>query len=76
MPSITANDPAVGAADATDSFGSPENVGELLFSDYILPFELTGFLLLVAMVGAIVLARGEAVHESTRDLERRLVCQR
>nr|AUG32316.1 NADH dehydrogenase subunit J [Paulinella longichromatophora] len=32
-------------------------IGEHLFSDYLLPFELASVLLLMAMVGAIVLAR-------------------
>jgi NADH-quinone oxidoreductase subunit J len=44
--------PPVGQA-----FGSPAAVGDLLFSEYILPFEVTSLLLLVAMVGAIVLTR-------------------
>ncbi len=41
------------------AFGSPTAVGRLLFSDYLLPFEVTSILLLAAMVGAIVLAREE-----------------
>jgi len=38
-------------------FGSPEAVGQLLFSKYVLPFEITSILLLAAMVGAIILTR-------------------
>ena len=38
-----------------ESTGSPKAIGELLFSGYLLPFEVTSILLLVAMVGAIVL---------------------
>jgi NADH-quinone oxidoreductase subunit J len=34
---------------------SPQAVGLLLFDSYLLPFELTSVLLLVAMIGAIVL---------------------
>lgn len=34
---------------------SPQAVGELLFDSYLLPFEITSVLLLVAMIGAIVL---------------------
>lgn len=34
-------------------------LGQTLFSDYLLPFEVTSILLLVAMVGAIVLIRKE-----------------
>src|SRR5512135_1684064 len=39
------------------AFGSPGQVGANLFSSYLLPFEITSVLLLVAMVGAIVLTR-------------------
>ena len=39
------------------AFGGPVMVGEALFSKYLLPFEVTSVLLLVAMVGAIVLTR-------------------
>lgn len=38
-----------------ESFGSPASVGRLLFSEYLVPFELVSILLLVAMVGTIVL---------------------
>ena len=34
---------------------SPQAVGALLFDSYLLPFEITSVLLLVAMIGAIVL---------------------
>ena len=36
-----------------------KQLGETLFTDYLLPFEVTSILLLVAMVGAIVLIRKE-----------------
>jgi NADH-quinone oxidoreductase subunit J len=36
---------------------TPINVGQFLFREYVLPFELISLLLLVAMVGAIHLAR-------------------
>jgi NADH-quinone oxidoreductase subunit J len=42
-----------------ESFGSPQAVGQLLFSQYLLPFEITSILLLIAMVGAIVLTKKE-----------------
>jgi NADH-quinone oxidoreductase subunit J len=38
--------------------GSPEAIGKLLFSSYLLPFEVTSILLLAAMVGAVVMTRG------------------
>lgn len=40
-----------------EGFGSPASIGQLLFSQYLLPFEITSILLLVAMIGAIVLTR-------------------
>jgi NADH-quinone oxidoreductase subunit J len=40
-------------------FGSPAQVGTVLFSSYLLPFEITSVLLLVGMVGAIVLTKNE-----------------
>ncbi|SRR5581483_3048430 len=40
-----------------DTFGSPQAVGQALFNSYLLPFEITSVLLLVAMVGAIVLTQ-------------------
>ncbi len=39
------------------TFGSPQAVGLALFNQYLLPFEITSVLLLVAMVGAIFLTR-------------------
>ncbi len=41
------------------TFGSPQAVGQALFNQYLLPFEVTSVLLLVAMVGAIVLTLKE-----------------
>jgi NADH-quinone oxidoreductase subunit J len=51
IPQVTAKLPA--------AFGSPTEVGTDLFSRYILPFEITSVLLLVAMIGAIVLTKSE-----------------
>jgi NADH-quinone oxidoreductase subunit J len=42
-----------------EGFGSPAQVGTSLFTTYLLPFEITSVLLLVAMVGAIILTKGE-----------------
>ena len=38
-------------------FGTIESVGLRLFTQYLLPFEITGLLLLVGVVGAVVLAK-------------------
>lgn len=40
-------------------YASPADIGALLFSEYLLPFEITSVLLLVAMIGAIVLTRNQ-----------------
>ncbi len=40
-----------------------EIIGQHFFSDYLLPFELASVLLLVALVGAIILARREYIPE-------------
>jgi len=47
------------AAAIPEGFGSPAAIGTLLYSQYLLPFEVTSVLLLVAMIGAIVLTRKE-----------------
>jgi NADH-quinone oxidoreductase subunit J len=39
------------------SGGSPAEVGRALFADFVLPFEVVSFLLLAALIGAIVLSR-------------------
>ena len=39
--------------------GSTEAVGRALFRQYVLPFEVTSILILVAIIGAIVLGRRE-----------------
>src|SRR5512132_2484786 len=38
-------------------FGTPAQIGELLLTRFLLPFEVASFLLLIAAVGAVVLAR-------------------
>ena len=39
------------------AFGSPKEIGTLLLTKFLLPFELASILLLLAAVGAVVLAR-------------------
>ena len=39
--------------------GGPREIGTALFTTYLLPFEVTSILILVAIIGAIVLARKE-----------------
>jgi NADH-quinone oxidoreductase subunit J len=42
---------------ASQGYGGAEGVARSLFVDFLLPFELTSILLLVAVVGAVVLAQ-------------------
>ena len=54
--------PATAAAAATTSsmsVSNTEEVGWLLYTRYLIPFEVASMLLLVAMIGAIVLAKRE-----------------
>jgi NADH-quinone oxidoreductase subunit J len=37
--------------------GDPQTIGLSIFSDFVLPFEVVSFLLLAALIGAIVLSR-------------------
>jgi NADH-quinone oxidoreductase subunit J len=52
LEAIDSDGPTVNAA-----FGSPGQIGELLLTRFLLPFEVASFLLLIAAVGAVVLAR-------------------
>jgi NADH-quinone oxidoreductase subunit J len=52
--------PALAAASAAlPVSGNTEEVGWLLYTSYLIPFEIASMLLLVAMIGAIVLAKRE-----------------
>lgn len=39
------------------ALGNTQAIGRLLFTDYLLPFEVTSVILLIAIVGAMVLAK-------------------
>jgi NADH-quinone oxidoreductase subunit J len=39
------------------SFGTAQTIGGVLFQTYLLPFELTGLLLLIATIGILMLAK-------------------
>ena len=51
--------PAVPAANADQAVGTTWSIGTALFTNYLLPFEVTSVLILMAVVGAMVLARRE-----------------
>ena len=50
---------AAGGPAAASGLGTVEAVGRLLFTTYLLPFELTSFIILAAIIGAVTLAKHE-----------------
>jgi NADH-quinone oxidoreductase subunit J len=59
---VTMHVPAVPA-----TFGSIDAIGSVLFSDALVPFELSSALLMVAVIGALAVARGrQGVHSLSR----------
>jgi NADH-quinone oxidoreductase subunit J len=42
---------------AADGLGNTETLGDVLYSTYLFPFEVASLILLVAMIGAIILAK-------------------
>ena len=52
------------SAESTPNFtsqtGMVENLGKVLYSEYLLPFELVSILFFVAMVGAVLIGKREA----------------
>jgi NADH-quinone oxidoreductase subunit J len=59
VPLVVTNDLPADPVAATELFGSPEMLAKSLFSDFVLPFEIASVLLLVAIIGAVVLAKRE-----------------
>lgn len=49
-------------------FGTPPEVGELLLTKFLLAFEAASFLLLIAAVGAVILARRRSGLEDPREV--------
>ncbi|HLB88246.1 MAG TPA: NADH-quinone oxidoreductase subunit J [Terriglobales bacterium] len=48
--------------------GPPKIIGWLLFHDFLLPFEVTSVLILIAIMGAVVLAsRPESVQQTKKE---------
>lgn len=49
--------PSLAVAKLEESFGTIEVLGKELFTAYVVPFELAGILLTVALIGAVLLAK-------------------
>ncbi len=52
--------PLIHLPELAPEFGTAEQIGELMFTKYVIPFELIGVLLLVGIVGAVLLGRKES----------------
>lgn len=64
---LGADSPAIATPPATDpQIGAAEAVANSLFSTYLLPFEITSVLLLVALIGAVVLTIKSREREGAR----------
>jgi NADH-quinone oxidoreductase subunit J len=50
-------------------FGSPGQIGELFLTRFLLPFEVASLLLLIAAVGAVILARRRRGLEAEGEME-------
>jgi NADH-quinone oxidoreductase subunit J len=51
-------------AQSAPDFAAPVAIGTIFFQEYFLPFQITGVLLLVAMIGAIVITKQEKKKRS------------
>jgi NADH-quinone oxidoreductase subunit J len=49
---------------AVEGLGNTEALGDVLYSTYLFPFEVASLILLVAMIGAIILAKRDLSGES------------
>ena len=58
------NDTAVASAEPAAATTTTYDIGELLFSKYLLPFEVTSLILLAALIGVIVLVKRDSEAEN------------
>lgn len=65
-PLPSANDPG---QDPTQVLGTVESIAQGMFSQYVLPFEATSVLILMAIVGAMLLAKRETQQDAQRALD-------
>jgi NADH-quinone oxidoreductase subunit J len=66
MPAIPTIEGCPGNVPECSQFGGVRGVAQVLYKDAAVPFELISLLLLVAILGAIAVARGRTLHEGKR----------
>jgi len=59
VPLLSQYEPGETPVSSTELFGSPDVLAKSLFGEFVLPFEIASVLLLVAIIGAVVLAKRE-----------------
>src|SRR4051812_36751538 len=57
---LVRSEPSTQSVGIGSLYGSASSIGRLLFSNFLLPFEITSVLILIAIMGAVVLARRES----------------
>lgn len=55
-------------SEAPAGYGAPKELGQVLFTQFALPVEVTAIILLVAVVGAILLAKADGTQISRRQM--------
>lgn len=58
---------AIAAAPQVAAEGNTERIADVLFSEYLVPFEATSLLLIVAVIGAVLLARKREALDTSMD---------
>jgi NADH-quinone oxidoreductase subunit J len=51
-----------GTETAVGGAGNTETIGDVLYTTYLFPFEVASLILLVAMIGAVILAKKDLVE--------------
>jgi len=65
-PPISPSGSPVGPAGAANVFGSVADFGTALFTTYLLPFEITALILMVAVIGVVLLAGDQTPYVATK----------
>ncbi|MCP3679061.1 MAG: NADH-quinone oxidoreductase subunit J [Gammaproteobacteria bacterium] len=60
------------AKSSSANYSSTQSLGNLLFSQYLLPFELAGVLLLVGMIAAIALTKGDPSFRQRQSISKQV----
>jgi NADH-quinone oxidoreductase subunit J len=61
------NSVLTGPASVAESFGSPQTIGRLFLTDYLLAFETISLILLVGAIAGVVLGAGELLPARPRE---------